>query len=68
MQSCKMSWEAARGNAGLTQEDVVKAIHVSKSTIINWEKYRSYPTILQAYQLCDLYGISIDVIDAYRQG
>lgn len=63
-----LSWEAARINAGLTQDDAAKAVHVSKNTIINWEKYRNYPTIVQAYAMCELYGVSIDMVDACRQG
>lgn len=68
MADFTLSWEAARINAGMTQDDVSKAIHVSKATIINWEKYRNHPTVVQAYALCNLYGVSIDMIDACRQG
>lgn len=34
----KISLAAARVNAGLTQDEVAKRMHVSKTTILNWEK------------------------------
>ena len=33
----QISLAAARVNAGMTQEDVAKRMHVSKNTVINWE-------------------------------
>ena len=67
MGDLSISWAAARVNAGLTQAEVCSAIKVSKNTIINWESYKSEPTISQAKALCKLYGVSIEVIDACRQ-
>ena len=34
----QISLAAARVNANLTQEDVARAMHLSKNTIVNWEK------------------------------
>ena len=58
----KITMEAARVNAHLTQDDVAKAMCVSKQTIVNWEKGRSEPKIQQARMLSDLYGIPLDYI------
>lgn len=54
--------KAARVNAGLTQEEVVKKLKMSKTTLVNYEKYRSKPDIETAQKLAALYGTSIDNI------
>lgn len=58
----QITLRAARVNAGLTQEEVAKKLHVNKQTIVNWENNLSEPKISQARALCDLYGISINNI------
>lgn len=58
-----ISWAAARVNAGLTLENVAQILKVSKNTLINWEKYRSEPTISQAKTMCDLYKVPADMVD-----
>lgn len=58
----KFSLKAARVNAGLTQDDVVKAIGKSKNTIVNYEKGRSVPDIETGKALAKLYGMSVDDI------
>ena len=40
MEFPKISLAAARVNAEMTQEEVAEIMHVSKNTIINWEKGR----------------------------
>lgn len=57
-----MSLAAARVDAGMTQEDVAKALHVSKATIVSWENGSSEPKISQAKALCELYDRPIDDI------
>ena len=47
MEEIKISLAAARVNAGLTQEEVAKLLGKSKQTIINWEKGKSAPGILE---------------------
>lgn len=58
----KISLAAARVNAKMTQDDTARALHVSKNTIVSWEKGSSQPKISQANALCDLYGMSKDFI------
>ena len=43
MSDLKITWAAARVNAGLTQDDVSKAMHVTKNTVVAWEKYKTEP-------------------------
>lgn len=58
----RISLKAARVNAGLTQDDVAKAVGISKNTIVNYEKGRSAPGIEMGKALARLYGMSIDDI------
>lgn len=53
---------AARVNAGFTQEEVAKALNISKNTVINYEAYRSKPDIETAIKLANLYGMTVDDI------
>lgn len=62
MESIQISLAAARVNAGLTQRDVAGELGVSQNTIINWEKYVTEPTVMQARKLTELYGIPSDAI------
>lgn len=50
----------ARSRAGLTQEELVRHLGVTRQTISNWENDRSYPDLASALKLSELYGISLD--------
>lgn len=54
----KISMKAARVNANLSQQYVAKYLGIDKSTLINWEKGRSSPSINHFAELCKLYKIS----------
>lgn len=54
--------KAARVNANLTQEDVAKRMGVSKNTIVNYESYKSKPSVERAKMLANMYGMSVDDI------
>ena len=56
----KISLKAARVNAGLTQSDVVRELHINKGTLINYEKYRTIPDINTAKAMAKLYRVSVD--------
>ena len=53
---------AARVNAGMTQEDVAVRMHVSKNTVINWEKGKVSPAFATLQALSAFYRIPIDNI------
>lgn len=63
MNNDKVKLPVARKMANLTQVELANKIGVSESTIINWEKYRSYPTIDQAKAVGDACGMHYDRID-----
>ena len=49
--------KAARVNKGLTQEEAGKQIGVSADVISNWERYISFPDVLQLKAIERVYGI-----------
>lgn len=59
----KITLAAARVNAGLTQTQAGKAIGLSASTLANYENGISYPDVLRALSLCELYKIDINNIE-----
>lgn len=66
MNGFLISWAAARVNAGLTQDEAANAMKVSKNTINNWENYKTMPNVMQARELCKIYGCPLDVVDMCR--
>ena len=62
MEKLQISLAAARVNAGMTQNDVSKAMKISKNTLVNWEKGLSEPTITQGRKLSELYNMPLDNI------
>lgn len=58
----QISLAAARVNAGLSQDDVCKKLHVSKQTIVNWENGKSEPSISQGRALSKLYKMPLEFI------
>lgn len=62
MNTLQISLAAARVNAGLTQAEVAEKMHVSKKTIINWEKGIVVPSFATVNALAGLYNISEDNI------
>lgn len=62
MGELKISLAAARVNAQMTQTAVAEKMHVSKQTIINWEKGKIVPGTAQLQYLCTLYDFPVDNI------
>lgn len=50
----------ARIDNHLTQEKVTELMQVSRQTISNWETGKSYPDVINAIALSDLYHVSLD--------
>lgn len=59
----KITLEAARVNAGYTQKEAAKLLHISNKTLQNWESGKSYPNADKIAEICKLYGISYDNIN-----
>lgn len=62
MKKLQISLAAARVNARLTQQDVAKEMHVSKQTIVNWEKGKVIPGVPQLEMMSRMYNIPCDNI------
>ena len=62
MENLQISLAAARVNAGMTQEDVAREMHVSKQTIVNWEQGKVMPKFATLNTLSSLYKIPADNI------
>lgn len=58
----KVTLPVARKIANLTQKELATAVGVSESTVINWEKGRSEPTVSQAIAISQAVGIPYDCI------
>ena len=58
----RITLEAARINARLTQRQLAEALEISVGTVINWEKGKSEPTMSQLRKLSELSGIPMDFI------
>lgn len=59
----RISLEAARVNAGMTQPQAAQAMGVSVTTILKWEKGTTMPTIDKAMALAELYSVPLDSIN-----
>lgn len=62
LEKINITLEAARVNAGYTQEQAASILGVSRSTIINWENGKTIPGIPSMHKMSQLYGIPLDCI------
>lgn len=62
MELLQISLAAARVNAKLKQDEVAEKMHVSKTTIVNWERGKVMPSFADIQVLSTLYGIPADNI------
>lgn len=58
----KISLEAVRVNAGMSQKEWAKRLGVSNNTVVNWEKGSTEPTLSQVREMSLLSGIPMDFI------
>ena len=61
-ETIQISLAAARVNANLTQDEVVRELKITKNTLVAWEKGTSEPKISQARELSKLYNMPLDCI------
>lgn len=59
----KITLEAARVNAGLTQKEAAKMLQISNKTLQKWESYQTFPNAHKVAEICDLYNVPYDNIN-----
>lgn len=55
-----------RENAGLTVTETAKKLQISRQTLNNWEKGKNLPSPELIYQLCGLFGVSVEKLLGYE--
>ncbi len=58
----KISIKAARVNANLTQKEAALKLDVSKDTIGNWERGKSFPSVSKIPVIEEVYNIKYENI------
>lgn len=58
--------KAKRTELGMTQEELAEKLHVSRSTVSNWEIDRNYPDIQSILQISQVLDISLDSL--FKEG
>ena len=58
----KISLEAGRVNAKMTQKEWASKLGVSNSTVVNWEKGNTEPSLSQLREMSRLSGVPMDFI------
>lgn len=59
----KISLKAARVNAGYSQKEAAALLGISNKTLCSWEKGKTYPDQPMIAKICELYGVTYDMID-----
>jgi transcriptional regulator with XRE-family HTH domain len=58
----KMSLKAARVNRGLSQAEAAIMLGISKDSLGNWERGKTFPSVPQIKRIEEVYGIKYDDI------
>lgn len=53
--------------AGLTQQQLAGAVHVSSRTIISIEKGQYSPSLMLAYRMAELFGVSVEELCCLKE-
>ena len=56
----KTKVKAYRLQAGLTQQQLAERVHVSARTIISIEKEKYSPSLMLAYRLARVFGVTVE--------
>ena len=58
----KISLEAVRVNAKMTQKEWAERLGVSNNTVVNWEKGNTEPSLSKLREMSQLSGVPMDFI------
>ena len=59
--------EAIRTERGIRQDELAKALGVSRQTISSLENGRYNPSILRAYKIAKLFGMTIEEVFCFEE-
>ena len=59
----KITLSAARVNAGYSQKAAAELLGVSNKTLCNWENGKTFPDQPMIERICNLYGVTYDMIN-----
>ena len=58
----RISLEAVRVNANMTQKEWAERLGVSNNTVVNWEKGNTEPSLSKLREMSQLSGVPMDFI------
>ena len=53
--------------AGMTQQQLAELVHVSNRTIISIEKEQYSPSLMLAYRMAQLFGVSVEELCCLKE-
>lgn len=56
-----------RTAAGLTQQQLADLVHVSSRTIISIEKEQYSPSLMLAYRMAEVFGVSVEALCCLKE-
>ena len=56
-----------RTAAGMTQQQLADRVHVSSRTIISLEKELYNPSLLLAYRIAELFGVTVEDLNSLKE-
>lgn len=56
-----------RMQAGMTQQQLADLVHVSSRTIISIEKEQYSPSLMLAYRMAELFGVSVEELCCLKE-
>lgn len=56
-----------RTAAGLTQQQLAELVHVSSRTIISIEKEQYSPSLMLAYRMAEVFGVSVEELCCLKE-
>lgn len=62
MDEARITWSAARKNAGITQQEASHALGITPQTLSSYENYATFPEAPMVAKMCELYQRSPNLI------
>lgn len=56
-----------RNAAGLTQQQLADMVHVSSRTVISIEKGKYSPSLMLAYRMAEVFGVTVEELCCLRE-